>query len=204
VPHLHVVCTGNAARSVMAATMLVAWEPGVAVSSSGTHVIEGLPLSLRTRAALGRLGLAAQGHRSAQLHPRRAGQADLVVAMAVEHVRWVRRNHPELAARTATLRRFVRDLPGPPAPLGERIASLGLADIELDPAWEDVEDPGGGEDEVFHACAAELVPLVRALSERVTGRPATGLTAADAVELATDLALDLSHEGDPGDGAPTR
>ena len=47
---------------------------------------------------------------------------------------------------------------------------------------------------MFHDCAAELVPLVRALSERVTGRTVAGLAADEAVELATDLAVDLAHE----------
>jgi protein-tyrosine-phosphatase len=147
----------------MAAAMLRAWAPGLVVSSSGTHVIEGQPISVRTRRALERLGLEAAGHRSAQLYPHRVDGVDLLVAMAVEHVRWVRRQHPELADRTATIRRLVRDLPPGPAPLPERVAGLGLATVELEPSWEDVDDPAGGDEEVFHDCAAELAPLVERL-----------------------------------------
>jgi protein-tyrosine-phosphatase len=169
--HVHVFCTGNAARSVMAASMLRSWVPGIVVSSSGTHVIEGQPISVRTRRALERLGLEASGHRSAQLYPHRVDGVDVLVAMAVEHVRWVRRHHPELADRTATLHRLVRDLDPGPAPLAERVAALGLADVELDPSWEDVDDPAGGDEEVFHDCAAEIVPLVEHLITRLASQP---------------------------------
>jgi len=46
---------------------------------------------------------------SSQLADADLRDADLVVAMAREHVRFVRRRHPEIAARTATLKRLVRD-----------------------------------------------------------------------------------------------
>jgi protein-tyrosine phosphatase len=159
------VCTGNAARSVMAASMMSEWSPGLVVTSSGTHVIEGRPVSWRTRGALDRLGLDSTAHRSAQFDDRIVAEADLVVGMAAEHVRWVRRHHPEVADRTATLLRLVRDLPPGPAPLPDRLAALDLAAVELDASWEDVDDPAGGDEETFHDCAGILAPLVRRLGE---------------------------------------
>jgi len=82
----------------------------------------------------------------------------LILAMAAEHVSYIRRKHPGAAHRTASIKRLVRDLPPGPAPLAERLAALELADVELG-SWEDVEDPAGGEDAVYVSCAQELADL---------------------------------------------
>ena len=49
------VCTGNAARSVMAGAVL-SHMGGARVVTAGTLVIEGLPMSWRTRKSLEDLG----------------------------------------------------------------------------------------------------------------------------------------------------
>ena len=72
-PHLVTLCTGNAARSVMAGAILAEHVPAVVVATRGTHVIEGMPMSWRTRDAIVALGAQADGHRSRQLE-----SADLV------------------------------------------------------------------------------------------------------------------------------
>ena len=46
------VCTGNAARSVMARRMFAELAPGYRATSAGTLVLEGHPMSSRTRSAL--------------------------------------------------------------------------------------------------------------------------------------------------------
>jgi len=159
------LCTGNAARSVMAGAMLAAKAEGVKVTTAGTHVIEGQPISWRTRDAMTEVGVAAVGHRSRQL-ARHDLEADLIVALAGEHVRWIRREHPDAAAKTATLRRLCRDLPHEPGPLSTRVAKLNLAEVELE-AWEDVDDPAGGELDTFVGCARELLHLVNELAPRL-------------------------------------
>ncbi len=126
-PHVVTLCTGNAARSVIAGAVL-ADAPGLLVSTRGTHVIEGMPMSWRTADAIKALGASSAGHRSRQLTSIDLGDADLVLAMAGEHVEYVRKHHPDAAARTGTLRRLARDLPGATGSLAERIASLELAD----------------------------------------------------------------------------
>ena len=104
------LCTGNAARSVIAGAALRAHLPGVEVETAGTLTVDGQPLSWRTRAALESAGLAVPRHRSRQASPRDLDRAELVIGLAPEHVRWVRRLHEPAASRTATLRRLARDL----------------------------------------------------------------------------------------------
>ena len=166
-PSVLFLCTGNAARSVMAGAALASLG-GATVMTAGTLVIEGQPMSRRTREALESVGLAAPAHRSRQLRDADLHDVDLVVALAVEHVAHVRRDHPEAAARTATLRRLCRDLPSVGGTLPERVAALRLAEVELEP-WEDVEDPGGGDVEVFRRCAGEVVALITDLRRALGG-----------------------------------
>ncbi len=165
-PHLVWLCTGNAARSVMAALMLAERDDRFRVTGAGTHAIEGLPMSQRTREALAGLGLADPGHRSRQLTADHVVDAILVVAFEPNHVRYVRRLHPAAAARTATLPRLVRDLAPGPADLRQRIRDLDLAAAALEP-WEEVADPAGGDATTFSACASQVSVLVDALRAKL-------------------------------------
>jgi protein-tyrosine phosphatase len=163
VPHLVFVCTGNAARSVMAGAILAEHIDDVEITTAGTHVVEGMPMSWRTREALAGLDVAAPRHRSTQLRDAHVEAADLVVCLAAEHVHYVRRTHPEAAPRTATLRRLARDLHPGPEPFGARVEALHLADVDLDHS-EDVEDPAGGNLAEFEAVAREIHDLLHELA----------------------------------------
>jgi len=165
-PQVLFLCTGNAARSVMAGLLCEHHGAAVRVSTAGTHVVEHQPASVRTRQALRGIGLELGGHRSRQLTDHGLESADLVVAMAAEHVLYVRRRHPGAAARTATLRYLAGRLrPGGDA-LALRVAELGLAGVDPEDQG-DVADPAGGDDADYETCVATVAALMAELVPRL-------------------------------------
>lgn len=158
------LCTGNAARSVMAGVALRERRPDLVVETAGTLSVDGMPISWRTRAALDDVGLPWPKHASRQAYRVDLHRSDIVIALAPEHVQWVRREHPDMAHRTSTLIRLAKELGPPSEPLDVRIDAMRLAGVELEP-WEEVVDPGGGEVDAFIACAREIVVLVDRLAE---------------------------------------
>ncbi len=169
-----VLCTGNAARSVMAGYMLdhlgAQRGLGLQVVTAGTHALDGQPMGMRTRAALGTIGelgaLPLTQHRSHQVVDDDFTRAQLVVAMEADHVRYVRRVHPAAATRTALLRYLCRALAAGTTPLDERVAAAGLGSVALDDE-SDVADPAGRDQDAYDACARELWDLCGALVERL-------------------------------------
>jgi len=148
----------------MAGVMFEARRPEATVITAGTHVVDGQPVSWRTRDALAGLGYDASKHRSAQLRAHDLPDTDVVVAMAAEHVNWMRREHPEVADRTITLHRLARDLAAGDEPFANRLKLLQPATVELEP-WEEVRDPAGGDLPDYVACAQELDGLVARLAD---------------------------------------
>jgi protein-tyrosine-phosphatase len=168
---LLVLCTGNAARSVMAGFMLETLDVArggtdLHIVTGGTHTVDGQPMGQRTRSALKALpelaNLEFGRHRSRQVGKADLDRADLVVVMEADHVRFVRRLGIMAADRTATIRRLCEDLPPGPPSLGERVATLALADAMLSDA-DDVIDPAGGEAAEYEACVTELWALCQGL-----------------------------------------
>jgi protein-tyrosine phosphatase len=157
------LCTGNAARSVMAGVALEQRRPDLDVRTAGTLTVDGLPISWRTREALDAVGLPWPRHASKQAGEVHLEAADVVIGLAPEHVRWVRREHPEVASRTATLRRLVDLLAPASEPLAERLAAIELDRADL-AEWEEIVDPGGGEVDDFVRCAREIVALTDRLA----------------------------------------
>jgi protein-tyrosine-phosphatase len=164
------LCTGNAARSVMAGVMLehLSREGGIDldVATAGTHAVEGRPMSARVRLAMGSIEVLdlsrAGAHRSHQLTEEDCAAADLVIAMEADHVAYVRRNHAVAAAKTATVRRIASELDPGDRGLHERLSTLDLAHVDLVDEI-DVLDPAGRDQPAYDDCAAELWELCQAL-----------------------------------------
>ena len=157
------LCTGNAARSVMAGAALAARRPDLSIETAGTLAVDGLPISWRTRAAFAAVDLAVPRHASKQATMTHLARADVIIGAAPEHVEWVRRNHPAVAGRTATLVHLAAALGSPPERLPDRLAALSLADHPLTND-EEIVDPGGGEVEAFIAAARHVVSLIGPLA----------------------------------------
>ena len=149
----------------MAGAIINARRPELNVVTAGTLSVNGQPISFRTREALKHIGLEAQRHRSQQIEHHHVQAADLIIALAPEHVEWIRRNFPHVAHRTSTLKRLTRHLEHD-GPFMERVAALNLATVELEP-WEEVVDPGGGEVDDFINCAVEVLRLCDELCSRL-------------------------------------
>lgn len=165
-PSILFLCTGNASRSVMGAAALSRRRPDIPVITAGTLVLEGLPMSTRTRRAMLDAGLDPSYHRSRQATGSLLAEAGLVIAAAPEHIAWVRREHPVHAARTATLIHLVRKLSTEPTPLTDRVTELLLAEHQPD-SDEEIVDPGGGELDLYIKVAHEIVALVEELADRL-------------------------------------
>lgn len=135
-------------------------EDGNAASAHGVEVLEGM-------------GLDTSSHRSRRMTADMVARADLVVAMAREHLREAVVAHADAFPRTFTLKELVRrgEAAGPRSasePLDhylarlhegrDRSSLLGVADED------DVSDPYGTGIEAYRRTAAELDDLTRRLA----------------------------------------
>ena len=161
------LCTGNVSRSVWLGAMLgkLADEQGFAweIRTAGTHAVEGMAISGRTRDALTRIEEFADTqitrHRSHQVMPEDAEWADLILCFEVNHVNFVRREMPGASDKAVLLRQLVRDLPLD-GPDGERLAAVARCQPEIEC---ETADPAGGDQSVYDLTAEEVWELAQAL-----------------------------------------
>ena len=132
------------------------------VSAGATAATAAVPATAPASAA----AMPIPDHRSRQATVQELDSADLVIALAREHVLWMRRVHPKAAPRTATLKRLARDLPNDGSPLVDRLARMRLHEVEIAPD-EDVLDPAGGDLDVFLDCAREIADLLHVVIPRL-------------------------------------
>jgi protein-tyrosine phosphatase len=180
------VCTGNICRSPMAEGFVrhLLAERGVedvGVESAGVAGWEGAGATEEAVQALDELGIDISEHHARRLTARMIEAADVIVAMAREHLDAVVRLVPSAADRTFTIKELVRLLrasPGSPqagSSPAERIrARVEEADAGRDldrevPAHEDVGDPLGLGLESYRATAWELEHLSASLVAGLLG-----------------------------------
>ena len=195
-----VVCTGNVCRSPIAEGFLrsrLASRFGTEapeVASAGTMGWVGSGADPASIEAAAERGVDISSHRARALSDVEVRAADLLLAMAVEHVEAIVGRTPNAAPRTFTLKELVRLLEALPSGVGgdpeTALASrLGQAEtlrrngFEGNPHDLDVADPLGMSLESFRAIAWELDGLCARLTDGLFGRawlePAPGSTVSE-------------------------
>jgi protein-tyrosine-phosphatase len=162
------LCTGNVARSVMLGYMLTTlaeangeeWH----IRTAGTHVAEGAAMSGRTRDALMKieeLGELRYGaHRSHQLDEDDVAWAQVILCAEADHANFVRAHFGSGGDKAVPLAQFVRF-----APLdGDLDDQLRAAQSHEPSAQFNVDDPAGGDQATYDACARRLWELAQAFA----------------------------------------
>ena len=176
-----VVCLGNICRSPIGAVLLAAHLEELGVDA---HVHSAGLLSSGQRvpdhgvAVMAARGYDTTAHRSRRLSAELVGAADLIVAMAREHVDEIVAASAAAWDRTFTLKEIVRrgeqlgprrageDLAGYVARLhaGRRRSDLAGSD-----PGDDVDDPMGATRSVYERTAAEIDDLTARLARLLAG-----------------------------------
>ncbi len=135
------VCTGNICRSAYADVMARALAlPGVAFSSAGTYALVGHGMDAPMAALVGDRGDAA-AHRARQLTRGMVERADLVVAMAAGHRRYILDEWPAHAGRVFVIGHVTRELASLPEEVTLDDLARYLWQHRSTAADDDVADP---------------------------------------------------------------
>lgn len=131
------VCSGNTCRSAMAEALAreLIKETGIEdieVFSAGVYASTGDPASFGAMAAMDEMGADLHLHRTTQLHKGHIEAADLILCMGCSHKRSVLSMAPQAADKTQLLLSFA-------------------AGID-----KDIDDPFGGDAQVYRACAHQI------------------------------------------------
>ncbi|HEX7444506.1 MAG TPA: hypothetical protein VF320_11500, partial [Acidimicrobiales bacterium] len=146
----------------------------VARIGSAGLVSEGQPATADAQAAMSARGLDLSAHRSRLLDVEKVSSADLVLAMARQHLREAVVRRPDRYSRTFTLKELVRRGAevGPRDPDEPLEAWLARAHSGRAPAsqlgvspLDDVEDPVGRGPDVYRETAGELDSLTTLLAD---------------------------------------
>jgi protein-tyrosine phosphatase len=139
------VCTGNIHRSPALEALLLSraaregLEEALMVESAGTHAAVGAPADEEIRGLLAARGVNLGDHRARQLRESVVASADLVVALADEHRRWLFHAFPQHLDRVVLLGELAGDGGDVADPIGggrqAREAMVRRLETMLDAGW---------------------------------------------------------------------
>jgi len=138
--HILFICSGNSCRSPIAEALLRAklpepWQDKIAVASAGTLGIEDMPATNFAVRVTEELGGELAAHLSQGIYAQLVEEADLILAMAREHVDFMRRHYPAYRENVYLLKQFASKEP---------------------PLKAEIEDPIGASLAVYRACAQTI------------------------------------------------
>lgn len=124
------VCTGNICRSPMAAALLHARRPDLAVASAGVAALVGEPPPPEAVELMAARGLDISGHRARQLDAGLVRGFDLLLVMEQGQADWVTRSFPFSRGRVQRLGRWREHDIADPFRRPREAYAAALADIE--------------------------------------------------------------------------
>lgn len=135
-------------------------------------VFRGYPASERAQYVMEARGLTLEGHRSKRMVPELLDSADLVIAMARDHLRDALHLNPEVTERAFLFKELDQLIQKGPLPPEFERAVTELNSRRNSPwdavalGWDaDVDDPIGGDISLFESCAAEIELLTARAAE---------------------------------------
>ena len=144
------ICTGNTCRSSMAEALLRHHldKEGLSgeyyVSSAGTSAYPGMPASYNAVQALKAMGIDLSGHSSSMVDNALIDSSELILTMTSVHKRRLLQLRPDIAGKTHVLPEFCE--------------GSGNADID---------DPFGGDLEVYISCRDEINKHIKVLVKKL-------------------------------------
>lgn len=135
------VCTGNICRSPYAEAVAAASGlAGAAFASAGTRAVRGAGIDPPMEALLPE-GVDASKHQARQITRDIAQRADLIVALAAEHRRWLLDSWPECGQKTFVIGQMAREFAALPQGMALADVPNQLRRRRTAVAGDDVPDP---------------------------------------------------------------